>query len=240
MALANTIGQAVVRIAPLAAPRPIGAALRAILNAAINGVGSVPGARVAAGRRLARHGGDHEATIQAIIAQHALAGGVGGFVTNLGGVVVLAASLPANLASLALTQSRMVASIAHLRGYDLDDPRVRAAIMECLLGRALVDDMVARGELPSTPIGLATAPMADPDLEQQICQKVLTAWLAQMGGKQTVAFVAKRVPVIGGGVGAATDGLSTRAVGRYAATQFVSRRQVGHTVGEPGPATGDA
>ncbi|MCL2316774.1 MAG: hypothetical protein FWC46_06785, partial [Actinomycetia bacterium] len=89
MALANTIGQAVVRIAPLAAPRPIGAALRAILNAAINGVGSVPGARVAAGRRLARHGGDHEATIQAIIAQHALAGGVGGFVTNLGGVVVL-------------------------------------------------------------------------------------------------------------------------------------------------------
>ena len=226
MALPSAIGNTVVRLAPLAAPGAAGSALRRVLNAAINGVGAAPGARVMAGRQLARQHGDHEAAIKTIITQHAVAGGVGGFVTNLGGFVTSLAAMPANVATLALTQSRMVAAIAHLRGYDLDDPRVRAAIVMCLLGRTLVDEMVAKGELPSTPIGVATAPMADANLEQQICQRVLSAWLAQIGGKQAVALIGKRLPVIGGGVGAATDGLSTRAVGRYAAAQFVSRRQV--------------
>jgi len=226
MPLTSTLGKAAVRLAPLAAPQAGGAVLHRVLNAAINGVGAAPGARVMAGRQLARRHGDHEAAITSIIKQHAVAGSVGGFVTNLGGFVTSLAAMPANLATLALTQSRMVAAIAHLRGYDLDDPRVRAAIVMCLLGRTLVDDMVAKGQLPSTPIGVATAPMSDAKLEQQICQKVLSAWLAQIGGKQAVALVGKRLPVIGGGVGAATDGLSTRAVGRYAASQFVSRRQV--------------
>jgi hypothetical protein len=227
MPLANVVGKAVIQFAPVAAPGPVGGALRRVLNAAINGVGKAPGARTMAGRQLVRHHGDHEAAIRAIVAQHAVAGGVGGFVTNLGGVVTTLASLPANMASLALTQSRMVAAIAHLRGYDLDDPRVRSAVVMCLLGRALVDDLVAKGELPSTPIGVATAPVSDPLLEQQICEKVLTAWMGQIGGKQAIALIGKRVPVIGGGVGAATDGFSTRAVGRYAASQFVTRRQVG-------------
>jgi len=226
MALPSAIGHAIVRLAPMAAPGPAGSALRWILNAAINGVGKLPGARVTAGRRLAACHGDYEEAISSLILQHTVAGGVGGFVTNLGGVVALVAAMPANLASLALNQSRLVASIAHLRGYDLDDPRVRSAIMECLLGRSLVEDMVAKGELPSTPIAVATAPVPDAKLEQQVCEKVLSAWLAQIGGKQTVAFVAKRIPVIGGGVGAATDSYSTRAIGRYAASQFVSRRQV--------------
>ena len=31
---------------------------------------------------------------------------------------------PANLAGVALLQGRMVGAIAHLRGYDVDDPRV--------------------------------------------------------------------------------------------------------------------
>ena len=226
MSIPSTLGKAVIQFAPMAAPGPVGAVLRRVLNAAINGVGVAPGARVMAGRQLVRHHGDHEAAIKSVITQHTVAGGVGGFVTNLGGVATTLASMPANLATLALTQSRMVAAIAHLRGYDLDDPRVRSAIVMCLLGRTLVDDLVARGELPSTPIGVATAPMTDPKLEQQICERVLTAWLGQIGGKQAVALIGKRVPVIGGGVGAATDGFSTRAVGRYAASQFVTRRQV--------------
>jgi len=226
MPLPGAIGKAIVSIAPMVAPGPVGAMLRRILNAAIDGVGAVPGARVSAGRRLARCHGDPDAAVRSIIQEHTVLAGAGGFATNVGGLAALAVSMPANLVSLALTQSRMVASIAHLRGYDLDDPRTRSAIMMCLLGRSLVNELVGNGELPSTPLAVATAPLADPKLEQQICEKVLTAWLAQIGGKQTVAFVARKIPVIGGGVGAATDGFSTRAIGRYASTQFVSRRQV--------------
>ena len=45
-----------------------------------------------------------------------------------------------------------------------------------------------------------------------------------VGGKQAVGLIARAIPVVGGGVGAATDSWNTLAVGRYAREQFVSRR----------------
>ena len=42
----------------------------------------------------------------------------------------------AGVSGLALLQCRMIAGIAHLRGYDLDDPRVRNAILLTMLGEA--------------------------------------------------------------------------------------------------------
>ena len=44
----------------------------------------------------------------------------------------------------------------------------------------------------------------------------------------TVGLVAKRIPVIGGGVGAATDSWNTMAIARYARDQFVSRRNAAY------------
>ena len=41
----------------------------------------------------------------------------------------MALTIPTNITGLALIQCRMIAGIAHLRGYDLDDPRVRNAIL---------------------------------------------------------------------------------------------------------------
>ena len=66
--------------------------------------------------------------------------GAQGFVTNLGGLVTAAVTIPANITGLALIECRMIAGIAHLRGYDLDDPRVRNAILVCMLGEDEVDD----------------------------------------------------------------------------------------------------
>ena len=43
--------------------------------------------------------------------------------------MTVAITIPANITGLALIQCRMIAGIAHLRGYDLDDPRVRNAIL---------------------------------------------------------------------------------------------------------------
>src|SRR6476660_5970104 len=70
------------------------------------------------------------------------AAGAQGFLTNLGGLATMAYMVPANITGLALVQSRMVAGIAHLRGYDLTDPRVRNAVLVSMLGEDAVRRLV--------------------------------------------------------------------------------------------------
>lgn len=224
MASVNDIGKSIIAAAPTVAPSSAARALRWIIDFGVEGTGYLPGARVSAGRHLSSRHGDVEAAIDTIIYQHTALAGAQGFVTNLAGLVVSLVSMPANLAGVAIVQSRMVACIAHLRGYDVADSRVRQAIVMTLLGKRIVDSLVADQVLPGSPLVVATAPVLDEKLEQQIAERVMSALLSQSGGKQLVSMIGRRIPVIGGGVGAATDGYNTVAVGRYARDQFVNRR----------------
>lgn len=221
------IGRSIIAAAPVDAPDAAARVLRMLVSFAIDGADWFPGARSAAAKHL-EHQGSVEAAISTLTTSHVTLSGAQGFVTNLGGLTTMIVGAPANLAGVALVQTRLVAGIAHLRGYDLDDSRVRHAVVTTLLGKRIVDDLVAGGELPGTPLVLATAPGTDRRLEQLISQRVMTALLTTIGGKQTVGLVAKRIPVIGGGVGAATDSWNTMAIARYARDQFVSRRNAAY------------
>lgn len=221
----DQIGKSIIAAAPADAPNAAGRMLRLVVEFAIEGTEWLPGARLAAGRHLERHG-SVEMAVNSVITTHVAMCGTQGFVTNLGGFVTLLVGAPANLAGVALLQSRMVAAVAHLRGYDLNDSRVRNAVLATLLGKRIVDDLVDKGDLPGSPLVLATAPGLDQQLEQLIAQRVMMALFTSTGGKQMVGLVAKRIPVIGGGVGAITDSWNTIAVGRYARDQFVSRRRL--------------
>jgi hypothetical protein len=198
--------------------------LRLLMQLAIDGMAKFPGARASAGRQLEKANGDVEAAIRALAKQHTALAGAQGFVTNVGGVVTMMAAFPTNLAGLATIQTRMVAAIAHLRGYDLDDPRVRAAILMCLLGETEVKRLIASKDLPSTPQAVATAPLADPTLQETVGQLVLTTAVVRLTGKRFITVLARRIPVVGGGVGAFNDSLDTSTVAAYARRQFVSRR----------------
>ena len=94
----------------------------------------------------ASSGGDVEKAVHEVIENHVRYAGGQGFATNIGGLVTAAVTIPANVAGLALVQSRMVAGIAHLRGYELADPRVRNAILACLLGEDAVRSLVKQQE----------------------------------------------------------------------------------------------
>jgi len=85
--------------------------------------------------------------------------------------------------------------------------------------------MIRRGDLPTTPLGVATAPVADKALQRQVGSRVFEALVSGVGGKRMVSFLAKRVPLIGGAVGLANDGFTTTQIARYASSQFVSRRR---------------
>ena len=117
----------------------------------------------------------------------------------------------------------MVAGIAHLRGYDLDDPRVRNAILVCMLGEDTVNSLVKRKKLPAPPMALATAPAHDPDLDRIISAEVASDMITRVAGKRLAVTVGRRIPIIGGVIGMGADGFGTWQVGRYADRELLPR-----------------
>ena len=204
-----------------ATPQVSGAAIHVALLRAISGYGPLPGAAEAAQKQHDEQHGDAERAIHEVIENNVLWATGGGLLTNLGGVITAAVAIPANITTLAIIQCRMVAGIAHLRGYDLSDPRVHNAIMATLLGEDRVKKRVKKKKLPAHPAEIATAPSYDPHLDVLVGAEVAAELFTRMAGKRAVGGTAKKVPIIGGIVGAVTDGIATYRVGRYAAREFV-------------------
>ncbi len=194
-----------------------------LLEVAINGRGQLRGAKTVANHQLRKHS-SVESAIERLIAQHVAFAGGQGFATNWGGLLVAAATIPVNAAASLFLQARLVAAIAHLRGYELDDPRVRTAIGMCLLGPISSATLLKRGVLPSTVLAVATAPVFDNELDRQVSRALLERILNDLGGKRLSVWATKQIPVLGAGVGAAVDGWGTFAIGRHARHEFVNRR----------------
>ena len=223
MGITGTVGK---RLAPRisqAAPGLTHGFVRTALERAINGVGSLPGAATIGQRLLDEHRGDVDKTIHELIEMHVRYAGAQGFVTNLGGLVTAAVAIPANVTGLALIQCRMVASIAWLRGYDLDDPRVRNAILATILGEDDVEKLIRKRRLPAPPMALATAPQYDPDLDRVVAGEVAAELITRVAGKRLASTIGRRVPVVGGVVGLTVDGFETWRVGRYADRELLPR-----------------
>ncbi len=190
--------------------------VREALHRAIHGVGPLPPASAAAAKQLREQKGDVERAIHEVIENHVRLAGAQGFLTNLGGLTTMSYLVPANITGLALLQCRMVAGIAHLRGYDLADPRVRNAVLVSMLGEDAVGRLVATRTLPAPPMALATAPAHDPGLDRLISAEVAADLVAKVAGKRAAGASGRRIPLVGGLVGAGADGFSTWQVGRYA------------------------
>jgi uncharacterized protein (DUF697 family) len=228
MPSAQDVGKIIARglgpVASMVAPQLAGGALRQVLELAIDGYGRLPGAKTHAARQLQRHGGSVDGAISSIIDFHVRLASAQGFVTNLGGLAALPVAIPANLAGVAVLQVRMVAAIAHLRGYDLDDNRVRTALVMCLLGGEQIAKRIVEGKLPTSPMTVATAPVFDPDLDRQVAEEVTAGLAARVGGRSLALAVTKRVPILGGGIGAVMDGVATYQVGQFAKKEMLRRR----------------
>jgi uncharacterized protein (DUF697 family) len=223
MGIGGTLGKALASQGHRMAPDATAGFVQEALTRAIHGVGPLPGAAHAADKQLEEQGGDVEAAIHEVIENHVRYAGAQGFVTNLGGMVTAAVTIPANITGLALLQARMVAGIAHLRGYDLTDPRVRNAVLACMLGEDVVTSLVRKRKLPAPPMAIATAPAHDPQLDRVVAAEVTAELLTKVAGKRVVTTVGRRVPVVGGLVGAGADGFATWRVGRYADRELRSR-----------------
>lgn len=211
-------GEAGRRVAPLAAS----GASKVFLNRAVDGVQGFPGSRETAQRQLILTG-DSERAVHGVIEQHVRLAGIGGFVTQLGGVIALPVTLPANVAGLGALQLRMTGAIAHLRGHDLSAPRVRIAAMATLLGEDGVALALENGDLPLSPRDLALGPpLVDDEFRARLTSTVGQQLLVRVTTKSAGLTLARGIPLVGGTVGAGMDAFYTWRIGRYAADELTA------------------
>ncbi len=225
MGMSKSVGRMAGPVVRWGAPNLTAGWVRQAFDMAVDGVGPLRGAEEAADRQLLKQGGDADKAIEALIDSHVRMAGVQGFVTNIGGLITMAVAIPTNVSGLAMLQCHLVGGIAHLRGYDLADPRVRNAVIACMVGKDEVKKLVKQKKLPSTPMGIATAPMHDPSLDYRIAADVTSELLQRVAGKRTFAVLARQTPLVGGAFGAVVDGFNTYEVGRYASKELRSRRR---------------
>ncbi len=227
MSIAKSVGQNISRnLAPRVtqmAPRATAGFVQQSLDRAIRGVGPLEPAAVFADNHRAEQNGDDAKAIKQIIENHVRLAGAQGFLTNIGGLITMPVAVPTNIAGLALIQCRMVAAILHLRGYDLEDPRVRNGILASLLGEERMLSMIKKKKLPGTPMAVATAPVNDDHLGMVMANEVAGEMITRMAGKRIAFTVGRRVPVVGGIIGAGTDGFATWQIGRYVDREFLPR-----------------
>lgn len=212
MSVASSVGGMIVRkVAPQFSGRFVGY----FLGKAIDGAGPLPGAAKSAEAKLKAAHGDVEAAIEALISQHSSLAAGQGFLTNVGGVVTLPVTIPANVAGMAVLQCHLAAGIAHLRGYDLQNRGARNAVLVCLLDPSGRKELAKQTRTSVDPGDLVVA-APDPEFNVALARAVTAQFIAAVGGLRLASFVTRRTPLVGGGVGAFGDRRTLQRIGREA------------------------
>ena len=125
--------------------RAVSRLVQLLMDIGVDGVGPLKSAReyAADARSNTR---TSEAAVSKVARTTVVRGAIGGFVTSVGGFVTMPVALPLNVAEFYVQATRMVASVAVLRGYDIDDPMVRTAILLTLVGSD-ADEVLAKAGL---------------------------------------------------------------------------------------------
>lgn len=155
--------------------------------------------------------GSLEAQVDSLIKWQVAKAATSGFVTGLGGVMIMPLTVPANIASVIYVQIRMIAAIAYMGGHDIREDRVKSLIYICMVGngaKELLKDMSVK---------------AGERLAAKIAEKVSTS-IASKTGEKSVTSLGKAVPVLGGVVGGSYDAITTRVVGKVAKKIFINKQ----------------
>jgi len=156
-----------------------------------------------------------EQAVDRLVRQHVRLAGAEGFATGLGGLLTLPLALPANVVAFYALGTRLAAAVAHVRGYDLADARVRAAVLDSLVGAGASLPGAAGGGLVSRTLlrGLPTP------MRMAVNKGVGFRVLGQTGAR-AAGGLGRLVPVAGGLVGAGSDAWLMNGIGSRAREDF--------------------
>ncbi|WP_022955956.1 EcsC family protein [Perlucidibaca piscinae] len=202
-----------------------GAIMRALdfaYDKAVNGVAGMDSASEIAESYMKVEGSKIDQANSLIRWQNTKAG-TSGFLTGLGGIIVMPVTIPANIASVMYVQIRMIAAIAHLGGHDLKDDRVKALVYTCLTGNAAKDIM--------KDIGIVVGRKLTENAIKNVSGKTITAINQKVGfrlltkfGEKGAVNLGKAIPLVGGIVGATFDSVTTNIIGNIARDTFISSK----------------
>lgn len=143
-----------------------------------------------------------------------------GFITNLGGVITLPVTIPANVGSVMYVQMRMIACAAYMAGYDVHTDQVQTLVYACLAGVSVME--VAK------KAGIKIGQKGLENLIDKIPGKVLIAINHKVGFRMLTKFgetgainLGKAIPVVGGVIGGGFDFIDTKFIGNRAYNQFI-------------------
>lgn len=143
-----------------------------------------------------------------------------GFVTGLGGFLTLPVAVPANIGSVLYVQTRMIATLAHMAGYDTNSDQVQTLVYACLAGVS-VDHIVKKagvefGERLATSL-IAKIPGST---LTKINQKVGFRFITKFGEKGIINL-GKMIPAVGGIISGGFDFVETKIIADRAYKMFI-------------------
>ncbi|ANH38352.1 EcsC protein family protein [Nocardioides dokdonensis FR1436] len=190
------------------------------LSAVDKGVGPMSGSRSYAAERLRHAHEDVDKAVTRVVRESVVAAGTAGFVTGLGGLITLPVSLPASITGSLIINARMVGSIAHLRGHDLDDPHVQAMLMLTVAGSSAQSIASEMGVKLGKQAALQAIDKIPMQVIRAVNQRAGVYLVAKYGTQRSMITLSKAVPGVGGLVGGGVDAALTRGIGGVAKRAF--------------------
>ena len=165
-------------------------------------------------------GGTIDEQADRLVRRHVTIAGGAGFLSGLGGWITLPVVLPANLVGVASVQLHMAASVAALGGHDPRQGGTRERVLKCLIGSGPADPARDAEQETLDRFGLK---LAERGLNFVVSN---AANAAKWGAKKAVTRGVRRrllrgIPLVGGVIGAASDGYVTSKVAQVAREEFL-------------------
>lgn len=155
-----------------------------------------------------------------------------GFLTSLGGIMTLPIAIPASLGLNWILQTRMVAAMAHIGGFDIDEAPVRMSIALCLLGKKGKE--ILHHNLDDLESYLHKRRLsAIPSKTLTVINQAIAAKLMRVAAQKGMTRISKAIPLIGGVIGGAIDFHSCKETAEFAKELFQFERGIEHDKPSP-------
>ncbi len=209
-----------------ASPEPgaIDRLVETLLDTGLEGRGPLSPVRQVAEEALAKADGDAEKAIGALARASTVKGGIGGFVTGVGGFVTMPVALPVNVAEFYLQAVRMVGGIATLRGYDIAEPRVRTAVLLTLVGSDADEVLKKAGMTTAGSRMTSYALKGMPPAALMVVNKAVGFRLMRGVSEKVLSRFGRGIPLAGGLVGGGIDGYMMKKIADHAMHEFPAVR----------------
>lgn len=205
---------------PQGDPGPVDRLVAMLVDTGLDGRGPLSSARELAEEALLDVHGDRERAIARLARASTVKGGIGGFVTGLGGFVTMPVSLPLNVAEFYLQAVRMVGGIATLRGYDIDEPRVRTAVLLTLVGSDSEEVLKKAGMATAGSRLTSYALKGMPPAALMVVNKAVGFRLMRGVSEKLLSRLGRGIPVAGGLVGGGIDAFMMKKIADHAMKEF--------------------